>query len=203
MVAAAVRALGLLSPQGGDLGVGAGVFAASGIGRHSWTGGQYCGEVHGVFTCGEEREFAGGVGILPSHATPKSRVKLRGSSLTGLAGPWDTPLASLQCLLPSVVSRSGVLLEPLWEPMPTRRKQTLGPSAPGRTCGEGWPDRLHRACCGTSPPPPNSVRLCAGWEVVRKKVSFSVDCSVVSASSRGPATSPSLPSLVPSSVTSF
>lgn len=56
----------------------------------------------GVFTCQEEREFVGGVWTLSSYVTHKSRVKLRGSSLTGLAGRWDEPRASLQCLPPSV-----------------------------------------------------------------------------------------------------
>lgn len=101
-MAAAVRALGLLSPHGWDLGVGAGVFEASGIERHSWTRGQHCGEVHGGFHLPGGEGVAGGVWILPSYVTHKSRVKLRGSSLTGLAGRWDEPRASLQCLPPSV-----------------------------------------------------------------------------------------------------
>lgn len=53
-----------------------------------------------MFACWEEWELAGSVWVLRSLVTHTPRVKLGGSSLVGLAGPWDVPLASLQCLPP-------------------------------------------------------------------------------------------------------
>lgn len=61
--------LGLRSPLAWDLGEGTGAFAASEMGRHSWTGRRHCGEVHGVFTCWEERELARSVWVLRSLVT--------------------------------------------------------------------------------------------------------------------------------------
>lgn len=45
----------------------------------------------------EERELAGGVWALRSLVTQVSKVKLRGSSVAGPAGPWDVPPASPRC----------------------------------------------------------------------------------------------------------
>lgn len=190
-MAAAVRALGLLSPHQWDLSEGPGALAASGIGRHCWTGRQHCGEIRGVFTCRQERELTRAVWVLRAFVTHMSRVKLRGSSLAGLAGPWDMPLTTLQSL------------PPLWTfPWPGSAGAALGTDASASEthlrAACTWPHlrrrmvrslppllQLDQAPAGHAP-----VRLCADWEVAGwVGVTYSPgDCGVVSASSHGPAT---------------
>lgn len=141
-----------------------------------------------MFACWEERELAGSVWVLRSLVTHTPRVKLGGSSLVGLAGPWDVPLASLQCL------------PPLWKfPWPgsagvpfgnrCQRVQTLLRSL----CT--WPHLRRRMVRAPAPrllldqaPTGHSARLSAGWEVVGKKSHFPGGCRVVSAGSHDPTT---------------
>lgn len=80
--------LGLRSPPAWDLGEGTGAFAASEMGRHSWTGRQRGGEVPGGFlTCWEERELAGRVWVLRSPVTHTPGLSSESQAWWGLRVP--------------------------------------------------------------------------------------------------------------------
>lgn len=86
-MAAAVRALGLLSPHRWGLGGGEGASAGSGMGRHSWLDPQHCGAVRAVLTRQDQRELAGGGWSLRSFAMHMSGLNSEGQTWRGSQVP--------------------------------------------------------------------------------------------------------------------
>lgn len=125
------------------------------------------------------------------------RVKL-GGACGSLGHAADYPAESQE------VPMARFCWSPLWEPMPTRPKHTLGSYVLGRARGEGWRDRRHRSSRWTRHPP--DKLLCAFTQIGRwEGVTFSPRIVGWCPPAPWPCHSPSpfLPSLVPSSVASF